>query len=85
MCPFRAWLRGPKAKQFVDASRDPSQSRDRSDTVFGSDPRMSLADTKFVPEEKHWSAELQRKLRDATLDLVMDPPHGLGVLAGGIL
>ena len=51
----------------------------------GLTPRMSLADTEFVPEEKRWSAELQRKLRDATLDLIMDPPHGLGVLAGGIL
>jgi len=51
----------------------------------GLTPRMSLADTEFVPEEKRWSAELQRKLRDAPLDLVMDLPHGLDVLAGGIL
>jgi hypothetical protein len=51
----------------------------------GLTPRMSFADTKFVPEEKHWSAELQRKLCDATLDVVTDFPHGLDVLAGGIL
>ena len=42
-------------------------------------------DTEFVPEEKHWSAALQRKLCNATLDLVTDLPHGLEVLTGRIL